>query len=149
MGHGWDMRILVLWLLASLGLFLAACVDASSPPPDRSCQVSYVVDGDTLHLTCDGTLHRVRLLGYDTPEIYHPNCPAEKLAGEQATDLMRRLVASAPLTGIQFRGHDRYGRDLAHVQIGGRDVSATMLATPLARPYQGKKRADWCAILAG
>lgn len=141
------MRTLVLWLLASLGLILTACVDAPTSPQAESCTVSHVVDGDTLHLTCDGTLHKVRLLGYDTPEIYHPLCPAEKLAGEQATDLMRQLVNSAPVTGVAFKGHDRYGRDLAHVQIGGQDVSTYMLSSRLARPYEGHKHPDWCAIL--
>ncbi len=141
------MRIVAFWLLASLGLFLAACVDSAAVPQAENCQVTHVVDGDSLHLICNGQLHKVRLLGYDTPEIYHPLCPAEKQAGELATDLMRALTASAPVTGVQFAGQDRYGRDLAHVQIGGQDVSAYMLASPLARPYQGHKHPDWCSIL--
>ncbi len=122
-------------------------MNAPAARQSESCTVSRVVDGDTLRLTCNGTVHKVRLLGYDTPEIYHPLCPAEKQAGEAATDLMRQLVGSGPVTGVQFKGHDRYGRDLAHVQIGGQDVSAYMLATPLARPYQGRKHPDWCGIL--
>ncbi|MGV8987056.1 MAG: thermonuclease family protein [Cypionkella sp.] len=141
------MRYLGFWLLASFGLFLAACVETTAPPPAPSCQVSYVVDGDTLHLTCDGALHKVRLLGYDTPEVYHPLCPAEKRAGEAATDLMRALVASGPVSGVRFAGHDRYGRDLADVQIAGQDVAAHMLGSNLARPYAGHKHPDWCRIL--
>ena len=141
------MRILVLWFLASVGLFLAACVDSAAAPPGPACQVSHVVDGDTLHLTCNGILHKARLLGYDTPEIYHPLCAAEKHAGEKATDLMHKLVSSAPVTGVEFKGHDRYDRDLAHVQIGGQDAAAYMLASRLARPYQRHKHPDWCAIL--
>jgi endonuclease YncB( thermonuclease family) len=141
------MRQLVLWLLASLGLFLTACVEAA-PPPAAACRVTKVVDGDTLQLTCAGVLHKVRLLGYDTPEIYHPLCPAEQQAGEAATDRMRRLVASGPVTAVRFAGHDRYGRDLAKVAIGGQDVAEHMLQSPFARPYAGHRHPDWCAILA-
>ena len=141
------MRLLALWLLASLGLFLSAGLNAPTTFESETCTVSKVVDGDTLHLTCNGSRHKVRLLGYDSPEIYHPLCPAEKRAGEQATDLMRRLVDSGPVTQVEFKGHDRYGRDLAHVQIGGQDVSTYMLATALARPYHGHKHPDWCGLL--
>ncbi len=143
------MRHVGFWLLASLGLFMGACVDTSTPAPTASCQVTYVVDGDTLHLTCGGIPHKVRLLGYDTPEIYHPLCPAEKRAGEAATGLMRGLVASGPVTGVRFAGLDRYGRDLADVEIGGQDVATTMLRSALALPYAGHRHPDWCGILGG
>ena len=134
--------------LASLALFLTA--QPLFPAPVASggqCQVSKVVDGDTLHLTCAGVVHKVRLLGYDTPEIYHPHCPAEKQAGEAATVLMQRLVASGQVTEVRFGGLDRYGRDLADVEIGGQDVAGFMLASPLALPYAGHRHPDWCHLL--
>lgn len=143
----WDMRILAIWLLASLGLFLAACVE--SAPTAADCSVTRVVDGDTLHLNCNGIRHKVRLLGYDTPEVSHPLCPAEKQAGDTATGLLRTLVASGPVTGVRFEGKDRYGRDLARVEIAGQDVTDHMLATNFALPYQGHKHPDWCAIFSG
>ena len=141
------MRHIGLWLAATLAFYLTACVP-TTPPQTQSCEVSHVVDGDTLHLTCNGMLHKVRLLGYDTPEIYHPLCPAERVAGEQATNLMRALVASGPVTLFRIAGQDRYGRDLVTLQIAGRDVATYMLSQPLARPYQGHKHPDWCRILA-
>lgn len=141
------MRVVVLWLLASLGIFLATCVE--SAPMATRCSVAHVVDGDTLHLTCGGVRHKVRLLGYDTPEISRALCPAEKQAGDTATALLRALVASGPVTGVHFQGHDRYGRDLARIEIAGQDVTRHMLATPFARPYTGHKHPDWCAIFAG
>ncbi len=107
------------------------------------------MDGDTLHLTCGGIMHNVRLLGYDTPEVYHPLCHAEKLAGERATERLRGLVAQGPLTAAQFAGRDRYGRDLASLSIAGQDVARFMLASPLALPYSGHRHPDWCARLGG
>jgi micrococcal nuclease len=112
------------------------------------CQVSHVVDGDTLHLTCDGVRHKVRLLGFDTPEVFHPLCAAEARAGEAATRQLEALAASGPVTGVRFQGHDRYGRDLARVEIAGQDVAAVMLGSGLARAYQGGRHPDWCGMPA-
>jgi micrococcal nuclease len=125
-----------------LSLFLLLLV-APSPAAAR-CQVNRVVDGDTLHLTCAGVGHRVRLLGYDAPELSHPRCAAEQSAAEQATEVMRKLVAEGPVTRFQITGQDRYGRDLAWLAIGGQDVTAVMLSSGLARPYQGGRRVGWC-----
>ncbi|MBI1171254.1 thermonuclease family protein [bacterium] len=141
------MRGLALWLLVGLGLLFAAC--KAEVPDAGGCSVTRIVDGDTVHLTCNGARHKVRLLGYDTPEIFHPRCEAERVAGERASDLMRAIAAAGPVTRVRFAGRDRYGRDLADVEIAGQDVAASMLASPLARPYRGHRHPDWCAILAG
>lgn len=131
------MRILFAAILAVLS------VSAADAAP--ACQVTKVTDGDTLHLTCEGQRHKVRLLGYDTPEIYHPRCASEKEMGLQATRVMEALVASGPVTGVIFKGHDRYGRDLAWVEIGGRDVTTAMLASGLAVVYVPHHKMDWCS----
>lgn len=109
-----------------------------------SCRVSKVTDGDTLHMTCDGTRHKVRLLGFDTPEIYSPKCDAELAMGLEATRVMERLVAAGPVTGVTFKGHDRYGRDLAWVSIAGQDLTEAMLASGLAVVYVPRHKPDWC-----
>lgn len=132
------MRIIA----AAFAVFLSIGPAHAAP----SCQVAKVTDGDTLHLTCGGQDRRVRLLGFDTPEIFHPRCPAEKAMGEAAKRAMAALVASGPVTGVTFRGHDIYGRDLAWVQIGGQDVTAAMLASGLAVVYVPHHRMDWCAM---
>lgn len=130
-------------------LFGLVVMAGAAPAAPLSCQVARVVDGDTLHLSCDGVDHRVRLLGFDTPEVFHPLCPAEKRAGDQATRVLQDLVAEGPVTAVRFQGLDRYGRDLADVAIAGQDVAGVMLASGLALPYQGHKHPDWCGILGG
>lgn len=117
------------------------------PVSATGCVVSRVVDGDTLHLECGGVEHRVRLLGFDTPEVFHPQCAAERQAGQRASEVMRAVVATGPVTDVRFQGHDRYGRDLAAVAIGGRDVATLMLGSGLALPYAGHRHPDWCGIL--
>ena len=128
---------------------LAACavvLSFSAADAASNCQVSKVTDGDTLHMTCDGQRHKVRLLGYDTPEIYSPKCQAEKTMGLRATRVMEGLVASGPVTDVTFKGQDRYGRDLAWVEIGGRDVTTQMLASGLAVVYVPRQKPDWCGM---
>jgi micrococcal nuclease len=127
-------------ILAAFAVVIS-CAAADAAP---SCQVTKVTDGDTLHMTCDGAKHKVRLLGFDTPEIYHPKCASEKAMGEEATRVMAALVASGPVTGVTFKGHDRYGRDLAWVEVGGRDVTTVMLASGLAVVYVPHRKMDWC-----
>jgi len=128
-------------------IFAAFAVVLSFSAADAapSCQVTKVTDGDTLHLVCDGEKHKVRLLGFDTPEIYHPRCASEKVRGLEATRRMADLVASGPVTGVTFKGHDRYGRDLAWVEVAGRDVTTVMLASGLAVVYVPHRKMDWCA----
>ena len=140
----YGMGILGIWAV-SLALGLA---DGAGATGSTTCRVTRVTDGDTLHIDCGHGDRRVRLMGYDTPEIYHPKCAAEKRAGEAETRMMAALVASGPVTGERVVGKDRYRRDLAWVTIGGRDVSATMLKTPWALPYAGHRHPDWCGILA-
>ena len=42
------------------------------------CNVVRVVDGDTVRAFCPGRgFISVRLLGYDTPEVYSPKCISE------------------------------------------------------------------------
>ena len=147
----WDKAMTRLLMIAAL--VLASCSDAPKPakigvaPTATACRVTYVVDGDTLHMDCGAGERKVRLLGYDTPEVYHPKCAAEAEAGRKATDLLAGLVASGPVTAMNVKGQDRYGRDLASVSIAGTDVTSFMLGTPLALPYAGHKHPDWCVRL--
>ena len=122
--------------------FAALFVSAADAAP--SCHVTKVTDGDTLHMVCDGAKHKVRLLGFDTPEIYSPKCEAEMAMGQEATRLMEALVASGPVTRVTFDGQDRYGRDLAWVEVAGRDLTDAMLDSGLAVVYVPRQKMDWC-----
>lgn len=144
----WIAPVLALWLLAGC----VAPQGAASRHDDASpsdCRVTYVVDGDTVHLACRGRgLVKARLLGFDTPEVFSPACPAERRAGQEATQILQQMVRTAPVTRAEFRGHDRYGRDLVRLEIGGRDVARSMIGTGLALPYAGGRHPDWCARLS-
>ncbi len=114
-----------------------------------NCQITHVVDGDTLDLKCSGTqIERIRIMGYDTPETYYAACPAEKRLGDEATERLRGLAASTPITQVERNGTDRYDRVLARIWIGGVDLAETMVSEGLAVRYNGGKRINWCDRLA-
>lgn len=142
-----------LFVLYAAGL--AGCVATTDPLPqgssgtaDSGCMVTYVADGDTIHLACPGTGEvKARLLGFDTPEVYSPRCPEELAAGQKATALLRQVLRSGPITAARFEGHDRYGRELVGLDVAGQDLARQMIATGYAVPYAGGRRPDWCRML--
>lgn len=142
--------ICLLW-----GFSLAGCVAPAVPAPESAesvsesaCRVTYVVDGDTVHMACAGMGEiKARLLGFDTPEVYSPGCEQELAAGQQATRILRQILQSGPISDVRFEGHDRYGRELVRLEVGGNDVARSMIATGYAVPYSGGRSPDWCSML--
>jgi endonuclease YncB( thermonuclease family) len=100
-----------------------------------------VVDGDTIWL--EG--HNLRLQSYDTPEPYTDIC-----GGAQEVALAKRASARLLelLNGNQFTveigGRDRYGRVLATIRIGGRDVGDILIEERLARGWPDGHE-WWCS----
>lgn len=135
---------------------VAGCVAPTEPgkagvpatSSDTGCRVTYVADGDTVHLACPGTGEvKARLLGFDTPEVYSPRCTKELAAGRQATAVLRQLLRSGPITEARFQGHDRYGRELVRLEVGGQDLARRMIASGYAVSYSGGRHPDWCGML--
>jgi micrococcal nuclease len=94
--------------------------------------VTYVVDGDTVDVRLtSGRTERVRLIGIDTPE--RGRCDAAKATG-YARSLAQGRAAVLQGDGTQAT-RDRYGRLLAYVWVGGRDLGYRQLARGLAKVY--------------
>ena len=87
-------------------------------------------DGDTCTTT---TGEKVRLACIDTPELVGKR--AEPLPAKAARDHLRNLVVGKKV-GIQRITEDRYGRTVAELFIGTRNVQREMLATGHAGVYQ-------------
>ncbi|MDD3936330.1 thermonuclease family protein [Rhodoferax sp.] len=84
-------------------------------------EVTHVSDGDTLWIKPGPGVapRKVRLLGLDAPEL----CQAGGMAARAA---LQALVAKQPVqVSVDFQ--DSYGRDLARLQVDGRDVGATLV----------------------
>lgn len=132
------------WLACANHAF-AADSQWSSVAGPVSARIVRVIDGDTLLVDAHpwpGHAVRVsvRVRGIDTPER-RSSCSAERLAADHARSELERLVTDfATVELINISGGKYYGRVLADLRAGPRDIGAAMLASGLARPYQGGKR---------
>ena len=87
-----------------------------------------VHDGDTFSV---GT-ETFRLRGIDTPELRQPGAGA-------ARQRLRALLQAGPVTIVR-RAEDVYGRIVADVSVGGRDVARTLRREGHAKPRPRRGR---------
>lgn len=119
------------------------------PGPVRA-EVVRVLDGDTIEISAQVWLglrltSHVRIRGIDTPEL-RGACASEKVMAAQARDRLAHLAGAT--ISIAHIADDKYaGRVLADATAAnGTDLKEAMLASGLARPYDGAARGDWCAV---
>jgi micrococcal nuclease len=103
--------------------------------------VARVIDGDTVELD-DG--QRVRYLMIDTPEITNGKMDC---FGAEARDFNRGLVEGKTVQlSYDVECEDKYGRLLAYVSLGDREINSLMVergyACVLWIPPNGEDRAD-------
>lgn len=109
------------------------------------CRVTLVVDGDTVRVWCPGRgVFKARLVGYDAPEVFSPDCMGERWRGTEATMALRSLLWRADDLAFAFRGTDKYGRRLLRLTVDGRDVAERMVEAGHGRRYDGGRRRSWC-----
>lgn len=117
------------------------CAMLCLSPPLRVAQFR-VIDGDTLAVD----EQRIRLIGFDAPEMRTAKCPGEQMLAGAAKLRMQMMVASPERVSLVLSGRrDRWGRELGTLKVGGEDVAAVMIREGLAHPYAGRgKRQGWC-----
>jgi len=116
---------------------------------EYKAKVINVLDGDTIDVEVDLGFNikvkkRLRLLGIDTPEIFHPSCPEEKKLGLGAKSFVESLVVNNSGTIRTVKNEtDKYGRYLADFIVDvtefGKNVSISELLT--ANGYE--KHESW------
>lgn len=96
-----------------------------------------ITDGGTTRIGKE----RIRLVGFDTPEVFSPGCAEEKALGDKVTDYLAKLLSSGTVT-IERVDLAVYKRTLGIVRVGGPDVARFMIEEALTRP---QRPADgWC-----
>jgi micrococcal nuclease len=89
-----------------------------------------VGDGDTIRVTtANGLKVTVRLACIDAPET------AQGQSGADATEGLKQLLASGPLE-LRPQTIDKYGRTVAEVYTGGRNVNLELVRMGLAYAYR-------------
>ena len=128
------MRIL-LSLAVSLALTAAAAAQDVKTP---------ITDADTLKV--DGV--DVRLVDYDAPETFDPNCDAERNLGYQAVGYLNALMNRRAVRLEYLPGVDKYYRRLARLYVGQDKAGDLLIAAGLAVPYDGRtRRTHWATTL--
>jgi endonuclease YncB( thermonuclease family) len=112
------LRRRLLLAVVSIGCFLALFNPTAAMSAELCKPIRYA-DGDTFNFKRGGELVRVRLAGYDAPEVGQP-------FSRRATDHLRMLT----LVGAQCDCYksDRYGRSVCTVRtLTGANVAPLML----------------------
>lgn len=131
---------------------------ASGPTsfPGRSITV---IDGDTVRVPAES--RSVRLVGFNTPEVFSPECSRELQLGELASARLQELlvsggtvefqrIACACEPGTEGTEACNFGRICGVLRVDGVDVGRTLIAEGLAARYQCGKYScppppgDWC-----
>ncbi len=112
---------------------------AAEPPRKFHGTVVDVADGDTLDVTTpSGAVETVRVIGIDTPEVFG----GSECGGPAASAAMKRLATGRQVKVTSDPTQDRrdhYGRLLAYIDDGSRDLGYTLVKRGLAAayPYDG------------
>ena len=116
---------------------------------EYSCQVTRVVDGDTIDVVLDlgfSILHkcRVRLYGIDTPES-RTRDKDEKVRGKLASKFLQNAIDIGNKVVIETKLKDskgKFGRVLGNVIIDGVNINQKMIDNYLAVAYFGQSKDD-------
>lgn len=85
----------------------------------RTCDVSRVLDGDTLWVVCDGERVKLRVYCIDAPEL------AQKPWGLRSKKYLSILAGKQ--LHVEYRDTDQYGRTVARLRRGDTDIGGQMI----------------------
>lgn len=128
------------WMIGGLVIAIVAVSyflhEPKAPPSatpkgaELTCTVKTVYDGDTLTARCPAGEVKVRVFGIDSPEM------GQKPWGNAAKQTLQNLLPGRDPIRLQVRDQDRYGRTVAQVLVGDRDVGLEMVRQGQAVMYE-------------
>ncbi|MEL7188692.1 MAG: hypothetical protein AAGK17_03995 [Pseudomonadota bacterium] len=110
-----------------------------------------IADGDTIIIGFGEDRRRIRLIGFDTPEL-NGACAAERKTALDAQNALQTWLARGAFewNGADEPPYDQYGRELREVRRMGSDGKTEYLAeTMIGRGLAGEngwgaEPIDWC-----
>ena len=129
-------RTWVKGLIPVVMLLVSAC---AAPPPPKETGLR-VIDGDTFAM--NGV--KFRLIGYDAPESYRPQCERERRLGEAAKRRLDQILRGPGPFEIIPGKRDKYGRGPVSIVVDGQTIADMMIEAGLGRAYSGGPRESWC-----
>ncbi len=92
-----------------------------------TCTVNIIYHGEIVQL-------RIRMVGYDTPELTGKNVMAQKAKQDLAVLILDKIVI------LRCGKFDKYGRVLGIIYHQGVDINMVMLNKGYSQPYSGGKK---------
>ena len=133
-----QIRVLLLIAFAAIAASFPALAWTASDAPRApwSGVVTYVVDGDTLHVKPPegGKPVSIRIDDIDAPEICQPG-------GAMSRDALKRKLLGKSVV-VYSKIHDDYGRLVARIFLNGEDQGQWMVAHGLAWSYRYRNYAS-------
>jgi endonuclease YncB( thermonuclease family) len=103
---------------------------ATAKGAELVCTVKSVYDGDTLTASCPDGEVKVRMFGIDAPEM------KQEPWGDRSREALRGLLPRFGSINLRVMDQDRYGRIVAQVFAGERDVGLEMVRQGRAVVYE-------------
>ena len=108
----------------------AAWLPASAFTQEPNATVLSIGDGDTLRVQDRGRTITVRLACIDAPEM------AQSPWGQQGRQHLQSLTPVGSAIELRSKATDRYGRQVAEVSRGGRNINQALVASGAAFVYR-------------
>ncbi len=126
-------RLSLFWVLALIGTvgpWSCEGLKRQTSMLPKDCRVASIHDGDTLRAECGGEQLQVRLHCLDAPEL------EQRPWGQASQDHLRSLIPSGTSIELRVQDKDRYGRSVAEVLAGKRDINLAMVRDGQAAVYR-------------
>ena len=117
--------------MSEIAVFISAIPVQANP---RTCDVVRISDGDTVRVSCNGNVERIRFCGIDAPE-------KKQELGKESTNYLKRLLGNGQVTVVPIET-DRFGRTVAELFVGNTFINAEVVKAGYA--YEYKKYSKKC-----
>jgi endonuclease YncB( thermonuclease family) len=134
-------------IVALITFLLAAEAARAAPLGPMPATHIRVIDGDTVEMRVAIWIDQeltvaVRVAGVDAPELFRPQCAAEKDKAFAAKAFVEDFLGDGEATLFDIAQGKYAGRVIARIEAGGRDLGAALIAAGHAAYGTSK---DWCA----